>query len=82
MVEREREIVIRPVKTNALDLRWLNRKIGPALRTTPNSIRLRLLELEMPWQEAIDAILNAIEQATGGDSASSIRRNRRQSALR
>jgi transcription-repair coupling factor (superfamily II helicase) len=65
MVEREREIVIRPVKTSALNQRWLNQKLGSALRVTPNSVRLRLLELEMPWQEAIDAVLEAIKQATG-----------------
>jgi hypothetical protein len=65
MVEREREIVIRPVKTGALNHRWLNQKIGPALRMTPNSVRLKLLELEIPWQEAIDAILDAIKQSIG-----------------
>jgi transcription-repair coupling factor (superfamily II helicase) len=65
MVEREREIVIRPVQTSALNLRSLNQKMGTAIRTTPNSVRLRLLELEIPWQDAIDAILDAIEHGTG-----------------
>ena len=62
MVEREREIVIRPVQTSALNSRSLSDKIGPALRFTPNSVRLRLLELEIPWREAIDAVLDSVER--------------------
>lgn len=63
IVEREREIVIRPVVTTQLDRRRLNSRFGPALRLTPNSVRLRLTDLEMPWQEAISALLAEIESA-------------------
>ena len=62
MVEREREIVIRPVATVGLERR-LGRKLGRALRLTPNSIRVRLPDLTIPWQEALDAVLDAVEQA-------------------
>ncbi|MDP9368283.1 MAG: hypothetical protein M3Q03_08415, partial [Chloroflexota bacterium] len=60
VVEREREIVIRPVQTNRLDARRLNQKLGRALKLTPNSIRVRLPELTMPWQQALDTILDAV----------------------
>ncbi|CAA9553984.1 MAG: Transcription-repair coupling factor [uncultured Thermomicrobiales bacterium] len=63
VVEREREIVIRPVPTAELNHRRLNQKLGRALKLTPNSVRVRLLDLEMPWQDALDAVLDAIEEA-------------------
>ena len=59
MVEREREIVVRPVETAGLGPRLRNR-LGPALKLTPNSVRLRLADLAMPWQEAIDLVLDAL----------------------
>ncbi len=63
VVEREREIVIRPVQTNRLDARRLNQKLGRALKLTPNSIRVRLPELTVPWQQALDTILDAVAGA-------------------
>ncbi len=60
VVEREREMVIRPVRTAAIDGRALTRKLGPAIRLTPNSIRVRLVDLTMPWQDALDIILDAV----------------------
>ena len=63
VVEREREIVIRPVDTSKLDTRRLQRKLGRALRLTPNSIRVRLPDLERPWQEALDEVLDVVEVA-------------------
>ena len=60
VVEREREMVIRPVRTAGLDGRALSRKLGPAVRLTPNSIRVRLVDLAMPWQEALDLLLDAV----------------------
>jgi hypothetical protein len=30
---------------------------------TPNSIRVRLPDLEMPWQTAVDELIAAIERA-------------------
>jgi len=64
IVEREREIVIRPVDTLSLDQRRLNSRLGRAVRYTPHAIRLRLPDLEIPWEEAINAILDAIDAAT------------------
>jgi transcription-repair coupling factor (superfamily II helicase) len=60
MIEREREIVIRPVATAGLE-RQLNARLGQAVKLTAHSIRLRLPDLKVPWQEAIDAVLDAIE---------------------
>lgn len=63
VIEREREIVIRPIDTSRLDLRRIASRLGPALRVTPNSVRLRVTELDMPWQDAIDGLLDAAELA-------------------
>ena len=41
----------------------VERRLGPAVRLTPNSIRLRLLELDQPWQAALDAVLEEAERA-------------------
>jgi transcription-repair coupling factor (superfamily II helicase) len=60
VVEREREIVIRPVDTAGLDRR-LRPALGRAVKLTPNSIRLRLPDLTIPWQQAIDLVLDAVE---------------------
>lgn len=63
VVERERMIVVRPVVTSRLDQRALERAAGPALRLTPNSIRLRLLDLDVPWQQAVNGILTEVERS-------------------
>ena len=63
MIEREREIVIRPVITRLLDSRKLSSKLGQAVRLTPNSIRLRLPDLPVPWEDAISTVLDAVEAA-------------------
>ncbi len=63
VVEREREIVIRPVDTRILDTRRLTREFGRAIRITPNSIRIRLPEIEAPWQSVLDAVLDVVETA-------------------
>ncbi|MFL5760468.1 MAG: transcription-repair coupling factor [Thermomicrobiales bacterium] len=63
VVEREREIVIRPVDTRNLDTRRLTRELGQAIRVTPNSLRIRLTELTVPWQAALDAVLDVVESA-------------------
>ena len=72
VVEREREIVIRPVPTAGLEPR-LRRKLGRAVRLTPNSIRVRLQDLTIAWREALDAVLDAVEttrsRATGAADA-------------
>jgi transcription-repair coupling factor (superfamily II helicase) len=63
VVEREREIVIRPIETRILDTRRLSREFGRAIRITPNSIRIRLPEIEVPWQSVLDAVLDVVEAA-------------------
>lgn len=70
VVEREREIVIRPVATSDLDQDRLSRTLGDALRLTPNSVRIRLLGLAMPWRQALDAILLEIERSNPAAMAS------------
>jgi transcription-repair coupling factor (superfamily II helicase) len=62
MIEREREIVIRPVPTAGLERRLVSR-LGRAVKLTANSIRIRLPDLTIPWQDAIDAALDAAEMA-------------------
>ena len=53
--------MIRPVAGAAVE-RELRSKLGQAVKITPNSVRLRLPDLEMPWQRALDMILDAVEQ--------------------
>lgn len=62
VVEREREIVVRPIVTASISKPRLERALGDALKITPNSIRIRLLELKVPWQEALDHVLDEIER--------------------
>lgn len=64
IVEREREIVIRPVQTGTMNTRKLISRFGHAIKITPNSIRLRLIELEESWSTALDAVLDEIELAS------------------
>jgi transcription-repair coupling factor (superfamily II helicase) len=63
VVEREREIIIRPVETRLLDARKLATKLGRALKITPHSVRIRLPDLQLPWMEALDTVLDAVEAA-------------------
>jgi transcription-repair coupling factor (superfamily II helicase) len=62
VVEREREIIVRPVLTKELSRDRLENAAGDALRITPNSLRIRLLELKVPWQIALDHLLDEIER--------------------
>ena len=61
IVEREREIVIRPVETGTMNTRKLISRFGHAIKITPNSIRLRLIELDESWSTALDTVLDEIE---------------------
>jgi transcription-repair coupling factor (superfamily II helicase) len=63
IVEREREIVIRPVETGKLNARKLIGRFGHAIKITPNSIRLRLVELDEEWSKALDVVLDEVEIA-------------------
>jgi len=61
IIEREREIVIRPVETEGIE-RALTSRLGHAVKLTKHSIRIRLLDLAMPWREALEIVLQAIEK--------------------
>jgi transcription-repair coupling factor (superfamily II helicase) len=67
IVEREREIVIRPVETRLLNQRRLGSKLGRAIRFTPHAVRLRLPDLEVPWEDAINSVLDAVDAVTPVD---------------
>lgn len=69
MIEREREIVIRPITTAGLERR-LVAELGQAVRLTAHSIRIRLPDLKMPWRRAIDTVLDAIESVRPAEAAS------------
>jgi transcription-repair coupling factor (superfamily II helicase) len=62
LVERDREIVIRPVQTDLIDRKRLQRRLGDTLRLTPNALRIRLTDLTIPWQDALDEVLNEVER--------------------
>jgi transcription-repair coupling factor (superfamily II helicase) len=61
VVEREREIVLRPVDTQALARTGVQRLLGSALRMTPNSVRIRMPELDIDWETALESVIGAIE---------------------
>ena len=61
IVEREREVVIRPVETSQINTQRLTQMLGPALKVTPHSLRLRLPYLEMEWERAVNLILDELE---------------------
>ena len=67
MIEREREIVIRPVPTAGLERRLVSR-LGRAVKLTAHSIRIRLPDLTIPWREAVDVVLEAVESTQPGQS--------------
>ncbi len=60
LIEREREIVIRPVSTAGLERRLVSR-LGRAVKLTAHSIRIRLPDLTIPWRDAVDVVLEAVE---------------------
>lgn len=62
VVERERTIIIRPVETRSLNRERLERTLGGAIRFSPTAIRIRLLDLTVPWQEAVNIVLEEIER--------------------
>lgn len=62
VVERDREIVVRPLQTSLVDTARLNRALGGAIRITPNALRLRVTDLTIPWQEALDIVMTEAER--------------------
>ena len=65
IIEREREIVIRPVDTAGME-RTLTSHLGHAVKLTKHAVRIRLLDLAMPWRDALELVLRTIENATPG----------------
>lgn len=61
VVEREREIILRPVDTSGMDTGRLERKLGDAIKITRNTVRLRLMRLGDTWQDALDLVLGELE---------------------
>jgi transcription-repair coupling factor (superfamily II helicase) len=68
LIEREREIVIRPVPTAGLEHRLVSR-LGRAVKLTAHSIRIRLPDLTIAWRDAIDVVLDAVESTRSADGA-------------
>jgi len=68
MIEREREIVIRPVPTAGLERRLVS-QLGRAVKLTAQSIRIRLPDLTIPWGEAVAFVLEAVESIQSPNGA-------------
>src|SRR5215203_101826 len=66
LIEREREIVIRPVPTAGLEHRLVSR-LGRAVKLTAQSIRIRLPDLTISWRDAVDVVLEAVESTQSGN---------------
>ena len=64
IVERERVLVIRGVNTSAIDQDKIARKLGAAVKFTPNQIRILATELDIPWRTALDAVISELERST------------------
>jgi transcription-repair coupling factor (superfamily II helicase) len=62
LVEREREIVIRPIVTAHLDARRISSRFGDAVKITRSSVRIRLLDLKEPWQDVLGFVLDEVER--------------------
>jgi transcription-repair coupling factor (superfamily II helicase) len=68
LIEREREIVIRPVPTAGLEHRLVSR-LGRAVKLTAHSIRIRLPDLPISWRDAVDVVLEAVESTQSANGA-------------
>ncbi|MDQ3539846.1 MAG: transcription-repair coupling factor, partial [Chloroflexota bacterium] len=69
VVEREREIILRPVDTTLLDAGALQRRLGDALKLTRSTVRLNLMRLEGSWQSALELVLDHLEATETRQSA-------------
>lgn len=72
IVERERELILRPIATRRLDRARLERELGSAIKFSTNTVRLRLVDLQRPWQQALDLLLDAIERSGTGPEIRSV----------
>lgn len=64
IVERERVLVVRGIDTKTIDQTKIERKLGSAVKFTPNSIRIQATELDIPWRTALDAVITELERST------------------
>lgn len=63
IVERDGDIVIRPVVGGNLNQEQLRRALGAGVRVTPNQVRLTVEQLRADRWQAITAILDAVERS-------------------
>src|SRR5680860_1661168 len=63
IVERERQIVLRPIDTTQLNRQRIHARLGPAVKFTPQSIRIRLADLELSWADALDFVIDELESS-------------------
>ncbi len=69
VIEREREIILRPIHAATFDAAAVERRLGDAVKITRNTIRLRLMRLGDRWRDALDAILDHLEAAELAETA-------------
>jgi transcription-repair coupling factor (superfamily II helicase) len=60
IIERDGDIVIRPVIGSLLDQQQLRRQLGVGVRVTPNQVRLHVADLRVDRWEAINTVLDAV----------------------
>lgn len=60
IVERDGDIILRPVLGGELDQARLRRDLGPGVRVTPNQVRLNVTNLHVDRWTAVNAILQAV----------------------
>jgi transcription-repair coupling factor (superfamily II helicase) len=70
IVERDGDIVIRPVIGARLDEQALRRQLGQGVRVTPNQVRLRMDDLHVDRWEAVTRVLDAVAANRAGTGAS------------
>jgi hypothetical protein len=51
------------VDTSRLNRQRIHARLGPAVKFTPNSVRIRLIDLEEPWSDALDFVIDELETA-------------------
>ncbi|MEX2315045.1 MAG: transcription-repair coupling factor, partial [Thermomicrobiales bacterium] len=69
IVERDGDIVIRPVIGSRLDQQQLRRQVGPGVRVTPNQVRLHVPELRVDRWVAIHSVLDAVAARRASSAA-------------
>jgi transcription-repair coupling factor (superfamily II helicase) len=60
IVERDGNIVLRPIMGSRLDQSGLQRQLGPGVRITPNQVRLTVEEVRVDRMDALRLVLDAI----------------------